>query len=91
MIAFGLVFGLVAGRLQNSAGKTPFSALFSIAVSLALFMWLTRGYMPGFVDHLAYLLIPVFILKYIYGNILRKRFELNRPIQHKTLNILESL
>ena len=91
VMVFGLVFGLVVGRLQNRAGKTPFSAWFSIMVSLALFMWLTRGYMPGFVDHLAYLLMPVFILKYIYGNILRKRFELNRPIQHKTLNILESL
>lgn len=80
VITFGLVFGLVVGRLQNNAGKTPFSALFSIVVSLALFMWMTRGYMPGFVDHLAYLLIPVFILKYTYGSILRKRLALNRSI-----------
>tara|TARA_A100001015_G_scaffold319645_1_gene443189 strand:- start:1812 stop:3143 length:1332 start_codon:yes stop_codon:yes gene_type:complete len=80
VITFGLVFGLLVGRLQNNAGKTPFSALFSIVVSLALFMWLTRGYMPGFVDHLAYLLIPVFILKYTHGNILRKRLALNRSI-----------
>jgi len=80
VMVFGLVFGLVVGRLQNRAGKTPFSALFSIAVSLALFMWMTRGYMPGFVDHLAYLLIPIFILKYTYSNILRKRLALNRSI-----------
>jgi hypothetical protein len=80
VIAFGLVFGLMVGRLQNSAGKKPFSALFSIAVSLALFMWMTRGYMPGFLDHLAYLLIPIFILKYTYSNILRKRLALNRSI-----------
>ncbi|MDC0569937.1 oligosaccharide repeat unit polymerase [Gammaproteobacteria bacterium] len=81
VIIFGLGFGLVIGRLQNHAGKSRFSALFSIVVSLALFMWMTRGYMPGFVDHLAYLLIPVFILKYTYGNILRRRLALNRSIQ----------
>jgi hypothetical protein len=81
VVAFSLFLGLLVGRLQNRAGKTPFSALFSIVVSLALFMWVTRGYMPGYLDHLAYLLMPLFILKYIYRNILRKRFGLNRPMR----------
>ncbi|MCC6817012.1 MAG: hypothetical protein IT267_11415 [Saprospiraceae bacterium] len=35
--------------------------VFLIIICLALFMWLTRGYFPQFVDHLVFLLIPYLI------------------------------
>ena len=48
IICFSFMLGLIVGKLQSRYGKTMFFGLFSIATGLDLFMWLTRGYAPGF-------------------------------------------
>jgi hypothetical protein len=72
VILGSLIVGLIIGRLQSSFGRTTFSGLFNLAFALALFMWLTRGYMPGFLDHLVFMLIPVVILKFLHTRILKR-------------------
>ena len=75
VVIFSLLLGLVVGKLQNRYGKTMFSGLFSIAIGLGLFMWLTRGYTPGFIDHLGFMLIPVLILNFLYNKRLKATFR----------------
>jgi len=72
VVFFSFLLGLIVGKLQNRYGKTLFSGLFSIATSLALFMWLTRGYTPGFLDHLGFMLIPVVILKFLHTRTIKR-------------------
>ena len=67
---------MLVGKLQNRYGKTMFSGLFSIAIGLSLFMWLTRGYSPGFIDHLGFMLIPIFILNYFYNKAIRSAVKI---------------
>ncbi len=73
ILLFSLLLGLVVGKLQNNFGKTRFSGLYSIAIALALFMWITRGYTPGFIDHLGFMLIPIFMLNFLYRGRMRRK------------------
>jgi hypothetical protein len=47
----------------------------NIIFSLALFQYLTRGYFPQFVDHLFYLMIPLFLIKYFIQKELEKNIN----------------
>ena len=76
VVSFSLLFGMLVGKLQNRYGKTMFSGLFSIAIGLSLFMWLTRGYSPGFIDHLGFMLIPILILNYFYNKAIRSAVKI---------------
>jgi uncharacterized membrane protein YozB (DUF420 family) len=37
-----------------------------IVVSLITFQWVTRGYFPQVIDHFVYMMIPVWVLRYLY-------------------------
>lgn len=59
----GFCMGLIVGASQRMInGMDVFKPLFGITIMLALFQWLTRGYLPQTVDHLVYLMFPIFIL-----------------------------
>jgi len=62
---FAFATGAIIRKLQKNIGKSTYSFMTSISIVLSLFMWMTRGYMPGFIDHLAYMLIPIIILRVI--------------------------
>jgi oligosaccharide repeat unit polymerase len=73
----GFCLGLIVGASQRMInGMDVFKPLFGIAIMLALFQWLTRGYLPQTIDHLVYLVFPIFILSR-FG----KNMSSNRIIQ----------
>jgi len=60
------LLGLVIAKLQNRFEYTYLSMVSSIIANLAIFQWITRGYFPQEIDHLAYMLFPVLLLKIFY-------------------------
>ncbi len=54
----GLCLGIINRRKNISLPK---DRVFLIVISLALFMWYTRGFFPQFVDNLVFLLVPYLI------------------------------
>ena len=70
---FGFILGLTIAKLQNQIEKSYLSFIGSILAVLAIFQWVTRGYFPQFIDHLAYILIPIFLLNLIINK--RKIFS----------------
>lgn len=61
---FAFLLGLTIAKLQNRFEKSDLSMVGSIIASLALFQWITRGYFPQEIDHLAYMLFPILLLMY---------------------------
>ena len=63
IILGGLFLGFVIASLQRRVNNIDiFRPLYGIAFVLAIFQWLTRGYFPQVIDHLAYFLFPIFLL-----------------------------
>jgi hypothetical protein len=80
-IAFGLpglfimsfLMGWLISRFRKLANPyTILGNMANIIFSLALFQYLTRGYFPQFVDHLIYLMIPLFVIQYFVKKELSK-------------------
>ena len=69
--------GLIVGASQRMInGMDVFKPLFGITIMLALFQWLTRGYLPQTVDHLVYLMFPIFILlRFVRNTNLNSRLQ----------------
>jgi oligosaccharide repeat unit polymerase len=61
---FAFLIGLIVAKLQNRFEKSSLSMISSLIVTLVLFQWITRGYFPQVIDHLAYMLFPILLLKY---------------------------
>ncbi len=59
---FAFILGCAIAKLQNRIEKTYFSFLGGVLTVLAIFQWVTRGYFPQFIDHLAYILFPLILL-----------------------------
>lgn len=58
-------WGLFLKRYGNSIRKgDPLKIASYIIVSLVTFQWITRGYMPQIIDNLAYMIVPVLMLKF---------------------------
>ncbi|MFD2573460.1 hypothetical protein ACFSUS_22665 [Spirosoma soli] len=49
--------------VRHNPSATPLGLMKQIALSLALFQLITRGYFPQFIDHLVYLFIPIWLLR----------------------------
>ena len=62
LLAF--LLGLTIAKLQNRFEKSDLSMVGGIIANLALFQWITRGYFPQEIDHLAYMLFPILLLMY---------------------------
>jgi hypothetical protein len=62
---FAFLLGLTIAKLQNRFEYSNLSMVSSIIANLALFQWITRGYFPQEVDHLAYMLFPILLLKFL--------------------------
>jgi hypothetical protein len=61
----GLLMGLLVGWRQRVIdGRNIFMPLYGLAVTLTLFQWLTRGYLPQDIDHFAYLIFPILVLSW---------------------------
>lgn len=56
------ILGLIIAKVQNRFEKGVLSLLVGIIVSLVAFQWVTRGYFPQSIDHLAYMMFPIFLL-----------------------------
>jgi len=83
-IAFGLpglfimsfLMGYLISRFRKIADpQTVFGNMANIIFALALFQYLTRGYFPQFIDHLIYLMIPLFLIKYFIQKEMEKKFQ----------------
>jgi oligosaccharide repeat unit polymerase len=83
-IAFGLpglfilsfLMGYLISRFRKIANpNTVLGNMANIIFSLALFQYLTRGYFPQFVDHLIYLMIPLFLIRYFIQKELEKNIN----------------
>jgi hypothetical protein len=62
LFAGAFIVGLILGMIQRNIDYTnPKDQLLSIIICLGLFMWITRGYFPQFVDNIVFLLIPYWI------------------------------
>lgn len=71
-IAFGIT-GIVAGMflfgrilkiLQNKwVWDNSYNSLLELAILVSLFQYITRGYFPQYVNHIAFLVIPVYLLR----------------------------
>lgn len=59
LAAFAL--GILIAWRQNLFEKNNLSFLSSVVFALVGFQWLTRGYMPGVVDHLFYMMLPLWL------------------------------
>ena len=76
---FAFLLGLTIAKLQNRFEKSDLSMVGSIIANLALFQWITRGYFPQEVDHLCYMLFPIFLLQYFAKK--KKRFKQIIPLK----------
>jgi len=88
-IAFGwlgIVFGhFFWGLLLRRFGDTVhFSNKIEIAtyivIALATFQWITRGYLPQIIDQAIYMLVPIWLLRYLSNRI--KRTEKSKTTQY---------
>ncbi len=62
LFAGAFIVGLILGMIQRNIDYTNLKdQLLSIIICLGLFMWITRGYFPQFVDNIVFLLIPYWI------------------------------
>jgi TRAP-type C4-dicarboxylate transport system permease small subunit len=57
---WGVAFRAVGDGIRV---KDPLSVIAYIAIALASFQWVTRGYFPQAVDHAVYLSIPIWIMR----------------------------
>jgi oligosaccharide repeat unit polymerase len=57
------LLGYIIAKLQNRFEYNYLSMITGIIINLALFQWISRGYFPQEVDHLAYMLFPILLLK----------------------------
>jgi len=58
----GIILRFLTSRLDLSSDKNK---LITIIFACSFFQWYTRGFFPGFVDHLAFLLIGVYIVFFL--------------------------
>jgi oligosaccharide repeat unit polymerase len=56
------ILGFTIAKLQNRFEKSYLSMVGSLIANLAIFQWITRGYFPQEIDHLAYMLFPILLL-----------------------------
>jgi oligosaccharide repeat unit polymerase len=61
VIFFSLIFGLISKFFQNMMGRSSLGDLLAIIFLLSFFQLLTRGYLPQFIDHFAYMLFPILL------------------------------
>lgn len=57
------LLGSVIAKLQNRFEKSSLGMITSLIINVALFQWISRGYFPQEVDHLAYMLFPIILIK----------------------------
>lgn len=62
VILISVILGVVIKRL-TVYGVRPLSFLLNVMIMMAIFQFYTRGYLPQFVDHLAYMVFPWFFLR----------------------------
>jgi hypothetical protein len=60
----GFLLGFIIAKLQNRFDNNDFSMLGAIIANLVLFQWISRGYLPQVIDHLAYMLFPLLMIRY---------------------------
>lgn len=66
MMLAHMVWGMLLKRFANRVKfDDPLSLMTYIVIALASFQWITRGYFPQAIDHFAYLMFPVWGLKFI--------------------------
>jgi oligosaccharide repeat unit polymerase len=70
------LLGFTVAFLQNRVGKSELTMISSIIISLALFQWISRGYLPGFIDHLVYMIFPVLLIKIFHRKVVVKNINL---------------
>lgn len=98
-IAFGLVglilgmfiFGLVLRVLQDKwYWDRGYNSILQIAIMVSLFQYISRGYLPQYLNHITYLTAPVFILMWLSGKVpIYQSGEFNSSDQsdHDTVNL----
>ena len=62
VILISILLGITTKRLTVH-GKRPLNFLLNTMIMMAIFQFFTRGYLPQFVDHLAYMVFPWFFLR----------------------------
>ena len=71
------IWGLLLRKFTSGLSfLDPFSLASSIVVALASFQWITRGYFPQTVDHFVYLMIPVWVVRYLAKKVVYKKSEI---------------
>jgi len=58
----GILLGYISRKFQSIIATSVYNDMLVIVFLLSLFQLITRGYFPQFVDHLAYMILPVLIL-----------------------------
>lgn len=73
-IAFGLpgvimgmfFFGYILKYLQNRwVWDSGYNSIIQIAIMVSLFQYVSRGYLPQYINHISYLIAPVFLLRWL--------------------------
>lgn len=62
IILISVILGIVTKRM-TVYGVRPLSFLLNVMIMMAIFQLYTRGYLPQFIDHLAYMVFPWFFLR----------------------------
>ncbi len=62
IILISVILGIVTKRM-TVYGVRPLSFLLNVMIMMAMFQFYTRGYLPQFIDHLAYMVFPWFFLR----------------------------
>lgn len=75
VILISVILGVVTKRL-TVYGVRPLSFLLNVMIMMAIFQFYTRGYLPMFVDHLAYMVFPLFFLRRFAKDVPREAVEI---------------
>lgn len=69
LYALSLLMGILIKYFTfKNDSDTPIGFLANVVIALALFQYITRGYFPAFVDTLAYMLVPIWLLTKLTNN-----------------------
>ncbi len=69
IVLISVILGIVTKRM-TVYGVRPLSFLLNVMIMMAIFQFYTRGYLPQFLDHLAYMVFPWFFLRKFVKDVL---------------------